>query len=35
LKVALNDSAAALSALEPTALIDWRTPAAANALDVY
>jgi hypothetical protein len=26
LKVALKDSASALSALEPTVLMDWRTP---------
>ena len=39
MKVALNDSARALSAELPTALIDCRTPAAAHAeakaLDVY
>jgi hypothetical protein len=39
LKVALNDSARALSAELPTLLIDCRTPAAAhaaaNASDVY
>jgi hypothetical protein len=35
----LKDSASALSALEPTALMDWRTPAlrqaSANARLVY
>ncbi len=38
-KVALNDSARALSALVPTAPMDWRTPSWAqwslNACEVY
>ncbi|MDT0405263.1 MULTISPECIES: hypothetical protein [Streptomyces] len=39
MNVSLKDSASALSALEPTALMDWRTPAwwqaAAKARLVY
>ncbi len=31
LQVALNDSASALSALEPIALMDWVTPASRQA----
>lgn len=31
MQVALNDSASALSALEPTALMDWVAPASRQA----